>query len=51
MDILSLLIRTQDYIGYLGPFLLLGSTLILLKNKGTLLTIYVVGYIINIILL
>ena len=50
MDILSLLIKTQDYIGYLGPLLLLGSTLILLKDKGTLLTIYVVGYIINIII-
>jgi len=50
MDILGFIIRTIDYIGYLGPFLLLSSTIILLRTKGTLLSIYVVGYVLNLII-
>ena len=50
MDILGFIIRTIDYIGYLGPFLLLSATIILLKNKGTLLSVYVVGYVLNLII-
>jgi membrane-associated phospholipid phosphatase len=37
-----------DTIGYLGPIILLMSTLVLLKNKTTLLTYYTFGYILNI---
>jgi membrane-associated phospholipid phosphatase len=50
MDILGFITRTIDYIGYLGPFLLLSATIILLKNKGTLLSVYVVGYVLNLII-
>jgi membrane-associated phospholipid phosphatase len=49
MDVLGIIASTVDYIGYLGPFLLLASTLILLKNKGTLLSVYLVGYFLNLI--
>jgi len=44
-----LITKTIDYIGYFGPVLLLLSTIILLKNKSTLLSTYVIGYLINII--
>jgi membrane-associated phospholipid phosphatase len=37
-----------DFIGYLGPIILLMSTFLLLKNKTTLLTYYTVGYVLNI---
>ena len=49
MDVLGFTISIIDYIGYLGPFLLLATTIILLKNKGTLLSVYVVGYVLNLI--
>ena len=49
MELLSLITKTKDYIGYLGPFLLLTSSVYLLKNKSTLLSVYLAGYIINII--
>jgi len=50
MDILGFITRTIDYTGYLGPFLLLSATIILLKNKWTLLSVYVVGYVLNMII-
>jgi membrane-associated phospholipid phosphatase len=50
MDVLGFIILTVDYIGYLGPFLLLAATIILLKNKATLLSVYVVGYVLNLII-
>lgn len=50
MDILGFITRTVDYIGYLGPFLLLSATIILLKNKATLLSVYVVGYVLSLII-
>jgi membrane-associated phospholipid phosphatase len=50
MNILTFITRTVDYIGYLGPFLLLSATIILLKNKWTLLSVYVVGYVLNLII-
>jgi membrane-associated phospholipid phosphatase len=50
MDILGFITRTIDYIGYLGPFLLLLSSIILLRTKGTLLSVYVVGYVLNLII-
>ena len=37
-----------DNIGFLGPFILLISSIYLLKNKSTLLTYYIIGYILNI---
>jgi membrane-associated phospholipid phosphatase len=43
------IIKTLDYLGYLGPFLLLVSTIFLLRNKGTFLSLYIVGYICSII--
>jgi membrane-associated phospholipid phosphatase len=48
MDALYYIIKMFDYIGYLGPFILIVSTLILLKGKTTLLTYYIFGYILNI---
>jgi membrane-associated phospholipid phosphatase len=50
MDVLGIIASIVDYIGYLGPFLLLASTLILLNNKGTLLSVYLVGYVLNLII-
>uniref|UniRef100_A0A6C0HR97 Phosphatidic acid phosphatase type 2/haloperoxidase domain-containing protein n=1 Tax=viral metagenome TaxID=1070528 RepID=A0A6C0HR97_9ZZZZ len=50
MDILGFITRTVDYIGYLGPFLLLSATIILLRTKATLLSVYVVGYVLNLII-
>jgi membrane-associated phospholipid phosphatase len=50
MEILTIISKTIDYIGYLGPLLLLVSTVFLLKNKGTLLSTYMIGYAINIII-
>ena len=40
--------KTVDYIGYLGPFILLITTVLLLKNKATLLTFYIIGYALNV---
>jgi len=48
MNPLSYIEKTVDYIGYLGPFILLLSTILLLKNKATLLTYYIFGYVLNI---
>jgi membrane-associated phospholipid phosphatase len=45
---LQYVIKMIDYIGFFGPFLLLLITIALLKNKTTLLTLYIVGYILNI---
>ena len=47
-DALQYVIKIIDYIGFFGPFLLLLITIALLKNKTTLLTVYIVGYILNI---
>ena len=47
----NIFIYTQniiDNIGFLGPFILLISSIWLLKNKSTLLTYYITGYILNI---
>jgi hypothetical protein len=49
MDVLGFIMSTVDYIGYLGPFLLLAATILLLKNNGTLLSVYAVGYVLNLI--
>ena len=49
MDVLGFIMSTVDYIGYLGPFLLLAATTLLLKNNGTLLSVYAVGYVLNLI--
>jgi len=49
MDILGFIIRTMDYIGYLGPFLLLVASIFLLRNKGTLLSVYIIGGGLNLI--
>jgi membrane-associated phospholipid phosphatase len=50
MNLLGFITRTIDYIGYLGPFLLLSATIILLRTKATLLSVYVVGYVLNLII-
>ena len=42
------IIKIFDLIGYLGPFILLIVTIVLLKNKTILLTYYISGYILNI---
>ena len=47
-DIMQYVNKTIDFIGYLGPQLLLITTLWLLKNKTILLSFYVIGYILNI---
>lgn len=48
MDPLYYIEKITDYIGYLGPFLLLIITIILLKSKTILLTYYIIGYALNI---
>jgi membrane-associated phospholipid phosphatase len=50
MDIVGFIARIIDYIGYLGPFLLLATTILLLNNKATLLSVYVIGYVLNMIM-
>jgi membrane-associated phospholipid phosphatase len=47
MNPLSYIEKTIDYVGYLGPFILLIATILLLKNKTTLLTYYIIGYFLN----
>jgi len=47
MTLLSYIEKTIDYIGYLGPLILLILTILLLKNKATLLTYYIIGYFLN----
>ena len=47
MTALSYIEKTIDYIGYLGPLILLILTILLLKNKATLLTYYIIGYFLN----
>jgi len=48
MSPLSYIEKTVDYIGYLGPFILLIATVLLLKSKSVLLTYYIIGYVLNI---
>jgi len=48
MGPLSYIEKTVDYIGYLGPFILLIATVLLLKSKSVLLTYYIIGYVLNI---
>jgi len=47
MNPLSYIEKTIDYVGYLGLFILLIATILLLKNKTTLLTYYIIGYFLN----
>jgi membrane-associated phospholipid phosphatase len=47
MESLHYITKMFDYIGYLGPFILLISTILLLKNKTTLLVYYTIGYVLN----
>jgi len=47
-DIWFYIKKMFDIIGYLGPFVLLLATMLLLKNKTTLLTYYIIGYVLNI---
>jgi len=47
MESLHYITKMFDYIGYLGPFILLMSTILLLKNKTTLLVYYTIGYVLN----
>jgi len=46
-NVLRLFLIILDYIGYLGPFILLATSIFFLKKKETLLTYYIFGYIIN----
>jgi len=48
MESLNYITKTFDYIGYLGPFILLVTTSWLLKSKKTLLVYYAIGYILNV---
>lgn len=48
MESLYYITKMFDYVGYLGPFILLISTTLLLKNKTTLLVYYTIGYVLNI---
>jgi membrane-associated phospholipid phosphatase len=43
-------LKFVDNIGYLGPFLLLFASIYLLWNKSSLLTYYLIGYGLNIII-
>jgi len=44
------MIKHIDSIGYLGPFVLLFTSIYLLWNKSTLLIIYLIGFFLNILL-
>jgi len=46
-NILNSIIRQIDYIGYLGPMLLLVLSIFLLINKTTLLTSYIFGFMLS----
>jgi hypothetical protein len=48
MGPLSYIEKTVDYAGYLGPFILLIITVLLLRNKSVLLTYYIIGYALNV---
>ena len=42
--------KVFDYMGFFGPIILFVLTILLLKNKSTLLTFYVIGFVFNSIL-
>ena len=48
--ILNSIIRKIDYIGYLGPMILLVLSIFLLINKATLLTSYIFGFVMSVII-
>lgn len=48
-NVATLVVKILDYLGYLGPLILLVSTIFFIKKKDTLLTYYIFGYGINII--
>ena len=46
-NIINQITKQIDYIGYLGPVILLVASIFLLKNKATLLSTYIFGIIIS----
>ena len=50
VNIFNSIIKQIDYIGYLGPILLLVSSIFLLINKATLLSTYIFGFVVSVIM-